>query len=168
MKLGMETPIRPIAPIEANMERFSAGQVSFGVEYRLLNKAITSAHMAEHTAEQIAANTAGLGGQIDTSGVSIHVFGPDGCEYLRFDCFDDGPHYHYIDAGSPTQRIIAMDLAANGEALAWTMSRLRTRLAPMLEEAGGAAVAREMQPQLVSAALEKVEAAALKASKAPA
>ena len=165
MKLGMETPIRPIAPIEANMERIAAGPVSFGVEYRVLNNAITTEHMAKHSAEQIAANTIAAGAPIDTSGVSIHVFGPDGTEYLRFDCFDDGPHYHYIDAGSPTQRIVAMDLAANGDPLAWTMSRLRTRLGPMLEEAGAAQVAGAVEPQSVSSALDKVEAAALRAAR---
>jgi hypothetical protein len=160
MKAGIETPIRPIPPIEANTERFAAGAVSFGVEFRLLDSAMTREHIAQHTAEQIAANTAGDGGDFDTSGVSIHVFGADGHEYLRFDCFDDGPHYHYIDPASPTQTIVGMDLAANGDALGWSLSRLRSRLSPMLEAAGGAPVAKAVEPPKVLAALDKVEAAA--------
>jgi hypothetical protein len=160
MKPGVETPIRPIPPIDANTERFAAGAVSFGVEFRLLNAAITGEHMAQHSAEEIAANKAGGGGDLDTSGVSIHVFGADGHEYLRFDCFDDGPHYHYIDPASPTQTIVGMDLAANGDALDWSLACLRTRLSPMLEAAGGGSVARAAQSSQVLAALDQVEAAA--------
>jgi len=160
MKIGFETPIRPIAPIEANTERFPAGAVSFGVEFRLLNNAIAAEHMATHTAAEIAANTAGTGGDLDTSGVSIHVFGEDGHEYLRFDCFDDGPHYHYIRPDTTVQTIVGMDLAANGDALDWSFSRLRTRLAPMLEAAGGGRSARGIEPSRVSQVLDQVEAAA--------
>jgi hypothetical protein len=161
MKVGFETPIRPIAPIEENMTRIDAGALSFGVEHRLLNDAIVAEHMANHSAEQVAANRPNVGGgAIDDSGVSIHVFGADGHEYLRFDCFDDGPHYHYIAPGAETQLIVAMDRAANGDPLDWTLSCLRGRLAQMLQEAGGAQFAERGDPALVAGALDKVEATA--------
>lgn len=147
------------------MTRFDAGALSFGVEYRLLNDGIVAEHMANHTADQVDANrpNVGGGGAIDDSGVSIHVFGADGHEYLRFDCFDDGPHYHYISPGAETQLIVAMDRAANGDPLDWTLACLRGRLGDMLQEAGGAQFAERGEPALIAGALDKVEAAAKRA-----
>ena len=93
------------------LERISAGDLSFAVEYR---------HVG---AEE---------------GPSVHVFGEvDGTEeeILRFDCFDKTPHYHYgfsyID-----QPQVLMDRAAIGDPLEWVCSRIGTRLPAMLEKAG--------------------------------
>src|SRR5438046_2754172 len=37
--------------------------------------------------------------QFNDFGASLHVYGAsDDVEYLRFDCFDKEPHYHYIKA----------------------------------------------------------------------
>jgi hypothetical protein len=157
MNVGFETPIRPVPPIEANTVRFEAGALSFGVEYRLLNEGIIAEHLAGHSADAAAGVTPA---EIDDSGVSIHVFGGDGHEYLRFDCFVDGPHYHYIRPNAETQRIVAIDRAASGDPLAWTLSCLRGRLQPMLSEAGGSMWAEAADPRAVTEALAKVEAAA--------
>ena len=70
-------------------------------------------------------------------GPSVHVFGDvDGVEeeILRFDCFDQTPHYHYgfsyID-----QPQVMIDPAATGDPLEWVCGRIETRLAEMLEKA---------------------------------
>jgi hypothetical protein len=137
------------------MRRVPAGAVTFGVEFRVLNEAIATEYLERIGAEQTLSEE-----DIDTSGVSIHVFGQDGHEYLRFDCFDDGPHYHYVDPKSATQRIIDLDLAAVGDPLSWSLERLRTRLGPMLREAGGAPVAAGLDAGVVATAVDQVEGAA--------
>ena len=39
----------------------------------------------------------------DDFGATLHVLGTaDGLEHLRFDCFENEPHYHYID--TPARR----------------------------------------------------------------
>ena len=49
-------------------------------------------------------------------GVSLHVIdASDAHEYLRFDMFDDEPHYHYIhkpDDGSIVNNVIDFDVPA--------------------------------------------------------
>ena len=100
-------------------------------------------------------------------GVSIHVEGAkDGHEYLRFDCFENEPHYHYIDASGEKQTIMEFDRVAHGDMIAWAMQQLRTRLSVMLEHAGGGKVAARVQPAEVEAALQKAERLARDAEKA--
>src|SRR5665213_568962 len=80
----------PIPPVERNTERFTAGAVTIGVEFRVLTDALIAA-MGKKAAPEI--------GSLDDAGVSIHVFvkAADGdLERLRFDCFRKEPHYHYI------------------------------------------------------------------------
>ncbi len=73
------------------------------------------------------------GATVEDNGVSIHVVGKtDGHEYLRFDCFETGPHYHYIEPSGDKQTIVEYDQFAMGDMIEWTMTQLRTRLAPML------------------------------------
>ena len=67
----------------------------------------------------------------------MHVFGEvDGAreEVLRFDCFDDVPHYHYgfsyID-----QPMVPIDSAAVGDPLDWVCERIALRLPEMLKKA---------------------------------
>ena len=75
---------------------------------------------------------------VQDNGASIHVLGrEDGHEYLRFDLFEQGPHYHYIDLGGKEQTIIDFDRVALGEMLPWALAQLRDRIIPMLERAGG-------------------------------
>ena len=97
-------------------------------------------------------------------GVTVHVFdATDGHEYLRFDMFDDEPHYHYIHKttdGSIVNNVIDFDVPALGDMLPWTFERLRTRLEVMLEQAGGADLAQRLDPALVDRVLVDVEACA--------
>jgi len=44
---------------------------------------------------------------------------------VRFDCFDDCPHYHYMNWTDRTNTVWGYDPNSNGPMLAWTLSVLR-------------------------------------------
>ena len=94
-------------------------------------------------------------------GLSLHVVAKaDGHEYLRFDLFDDPPHYHYnhpVIDGRYTNNVVDFDTASNGPMLDWTLERLRTRLPEMLREAGGAGIADQVDPAVVGPVLAEVQ-----------
>ncbi|MFT5175487.1 MAG: hypothetical protein ACI8W7_003677 [Gammaproteobacteria bacterium] len=153
--------LMPIPPIEANTRYFHAGPITIGVEYRLLNDALVSQHM-EQQQQHID-----LGDNIDDCGVSLHVFGPrdggESLEYLRFDCFDEGPHYHYVNWQDEANDIVHIDAVADGDPLAWALDRIRTRLAPMLERAGASLAARSVDSAALEVVLPRVSEAAYRA-----
>ena len=70
-------------------------------------------------------------------GLCIQVYGEaDGkdTEILRFDCFDQRPHYHY---GPENLNIrLDMDKTTAGNPLGWTMSQIRSNLPDMVDRAG--------------------------------
>jgi hypothetical protein len=136
--------------------------VRFGVEYRDLDPESlvdTYKDNADYLAEMIEKSPEG--GFTD-EGVSLHVFdASDGREYLRFDMFDDEPHYHYIhktDDDSVQNQVIDFDRVALGDMLPWTLERLRTRLADMLVQAGATELSGTVDPEDVDTALREVEA----------
>ena len=151
----------PQPPVEANTRYLPAGAVTFGVEYRDVDPeslAATYADNAAHLAELAARSPAG--GFTD-EGVSIHVCGTDdGHEYVRFDVFDDEPHYHYVHKTPPgadvINNVIPFDVVADGDMLPWAIDRLRTRLRPMLTAAGGADVAACLDDELVARVIDQV------------
>ena len=107
-----------------------AGVVRFGIEYRRLQ---------------------------NDQGICIHVFhGADDQqdEVLRFDCFERQPHYHY--AWSKNDRYVALDTAAEGDALQWTLARLRSRLPALLIQADEAELACTLDQRDIDAALPKI------------
>ena len=96
------------------------------------------------------------------SGPTIRVVGTDDAhEYLRFDMFDSGPHYHYSPPktadSEATERIVQLDTVADGEAVPWAVATLRARLAPMLEAAGGERLAGQLDDATVGTAVDEVE-----------
>ena len=104
---------------------------------------------------------AGMGTVIDEDGLSLHVFGTDdGHEYLRFDCFDDAPHYHYIDPPTSRNVVHDYDAVANGPIVEWAFEALRTRLREMLTHAGASALASAVDMSSVAALMPEVEAEA--------
>jgi hypothetical protein len=162
--IGKVYSIPPQPPVAERTRDFPAGAVTLGVEYRDVDPealratyAGSEAHLAEFEERSPE------GGFFDT-GVSIHVCATDdGYEYLRFDCFDDEPHYHYIHRTSDdsvVNQVIDFDAVAGGDMLTWALERIRTRLPEMLTAAGGAAVAARVDQSAVDAALERVRAAA--------
>ena len=99
----------------------------------------------------------GTGAADQRQRVARHVVGAgDGHEYLRFDCFRDGPHYHYIEPSGEKQTIVDFDPAALGDMLPWALRQLRERLEPMLTYAGGEALVPDLDPQAIDRALLEV------------
>ncbi len=159
--------LMPIPPVESQTEYFEAGVVTFGVEYRLLDDAIAAASSIESARGQKSA-----GGQksssFDDRGVSLHVFGSpaegeEPLEYLRFDCFDEDPHYHYVSWNDKSNEMLHIDPVADGDPLTWALERIRTRLPQMLERAGATAIAAGVDLRQVEEALAKVSEAAWRA-----
>jgi hypothetical protein len=154
--------VPPIPPDPEHTTYVEGGGLRIGVEYRLLDDAELEAHYEGTAMEEVQAK---IQGDIDDNGVSLHVESlRDGKEYLRFDCFSKGPHYHYIEPSGERQTIVDFDPVAHGEMLPWALSQLRDRLAPMLERAGGGELAREVDFAAVGRTLEEVERLARKAA----
>ena len=71
---------------------------------------------------------------MDDQGVCLQVYSKvDGndTEILRFDCFDQAPHYHY---GPENHNIrLFMDKTTCGTPFGWTMDNLKNNLSTMVE-----------------------------------
>lgn len=153
MTIGNEIDVDPIPPVEENTTWFEAGPLTVGVEHRILDDAL----LLQEYPDGIPEGASG----IDDSGVSLHVVDTDQRrEYLRFDCFDEGPHYHYLFPGRPFQRWVPYDPAANGPMLDWALDRLRSRLAEMLVTAGGEDLAERIDAAALAGVMGAVESAA--------
>jgi hypothetical protein len=154
MKAGRQIYLDPVPTVEETTTWIEAGSVTIGVEYRIFNTEILQ-HAYPEGQPAPAAD--------EDSGVSIHVLGSwDGFEYLRFDCFVESPHYHYLHPKEPYQFRVPYDEVADGPMLDWTLGRLRNRLVPMLEEAGARELAADCG-DTVSSALDLVERTARRA-----
>jgi hypothetical protein len=154
--------VMPIPPVEGQTQYFEAGAVVIGVEYRLLNDAIAAAA----DVQSAAGDERGQTQNIEDRGVALHVLGnADGerLEFLRFDCFDEDPHYHYISWRDKTNDMIHLDPIADGDPLAWALERIRTRLPQMLERAGAPDVAAAVDAREIEAVLPRVAEAAWRA-----
>ncbi|MGI9336125.1 MAG: DUF7700 domain-containing protein [Gammaproteobacteria bacterium] len=153
--------IMPIPVVEEHTRYFEADPIAIGVEYRLLNKAIVTRHVESQEA------ALEVDDDINDRGVSVHVFATheDGerLERLRFDCFDEDPHYHYVDWKEGSNDIVHLDAIANGDSLTWALERIRTRLPQMLERAGAGDVARRVDTTALDAILPRVAEAAYRA-----
>lgn len=104
----------PVMPHNATW--FDAGTVHFAVEGRVIGSP---------------------DGTVAERGASIHVFRPDRTEeYLRFDCFEKYPHYHYILNPDQHNIVWGYDPVANGPMLDWSLAVIRARLPDMLRGAG--------------------------------
>ena len=117
--------------VVGEMETITAGSIDFGLDYR---------HFA------------------GDEGVAIHVYADlEGkrTELLRFDCFNDAPHYHYGPDGRDER--LFLDCTVDGAPIPWALDKLRSRMVPMLVRAGYSNVARDMDPDLVQSRLDLVE-----------
>ena len=168
--IGKVYNIPPQPPSEADTHYLPAGVITFGVEYRDLDPeslAATYAGNADHLAELEERSPEG---GFSDEGVSIHVCGTDDHhEYVRFDVFDDEPHYHYIhhpdDHGDIVNNVIDFDRTSQGEMLPWAIERLRTRLPQMLTEAGGGHLVPRLDADLLEGVIGEVEAMAERAQR---
>ena len=135
--------VMPIPPIEAHTSYFQMGPLRVGVEYRRLTDAVAAAAQLERADGEIRGQTR----ELDDRGVSIHIFGnQDGeeREFLRFDCFEEDPHYHYISWRERSNEMLHMDRSAIGDPVAFALECIERRLPALLERAGAADVAAEV------------------------
>jgi hypothetical protein len=143
--------LMPIPPVEKQTRWFDAGPLRIGVEYRLLTDAIAASNVVKPAAGSVSADPESF----DDRGVSLHVCVEDRGEFqerLRFDCFDEDPHYHYVSWEERANEVLHLDPIADGDPLHWALERIRTRLPQMLERAGVKDAAIRVDP----AALEEV------------
>ncbi|HXH12414.1 MAG TPA: hypothetical protein VNP04_21930 [Alphaproteobacteria bacterium] len=130
--------------------RIACGAIYFALQYRYLDGG------APHTQ-----GAGGRGGTDADQGVCIQVVGDVGgkeTELLRFDCFDNHPHYHYGPENGNVR--IMLDPTVTGNPLRWTMTQLRSKLPAMLARAGYAELATQIDPYLLTQKLAEVEAKA--------
>ncbi len=149
-------------PVRAFMEHtvcVDAGPVTFGVEYRHLDEAtILAEYGPDAEAKFGGVRPAGMGQVVEEDGVSIHVFdSANGEELLRFDCFDDAPHYHLLAPRDSRNIVIEHDGAVSGPLLDWAIGELGKRLPDLLRQAGAGAVAERVDAAEVAAAVQTVD-----------
>jgi hypothetical protein len=157
--------LMPIPPVESQTEWFEAGPLAIGVEYRRLTDAIAAAAQTKAAVGEAGSAAAAATG-LDDRGVSLHVCALEGGErreHLRFDCFQEDPHYHYVSWGQRFNHMLHLDPVADGDPLLWALERIRTRLPQMLERAGAGALAAKVDLRAVEAVLPRVTEAAFRA-----
>ena len=169
--IGKVYNIPPQPPAPANTRYLPAGAITFGIEYRDVDPESLTATYAEDPAQLAEFEEISPEGGFSDEGVSIHVCGTDdGHEYVRFDVFDDEPHYHYIHrtpAGAEVvNNVIDFDTAAHGEMLPWAIACLRTRLPAMLTEAEGGHLIPQLDADLIGGVADEVQRIAERAQKA--
>ena len=117
---------------------FTVGNLRIGLEYRILPQA-------------------------NTEGLAIHVLSDvagQNVELLAFDCFINGPHYHY---GPRNQDIrIYWDTTTSGETLRWTLDQFYAgNMKKMIDRAGYPTIANDVDEQLLQATMPAIEKRAL-------
>jgi hypothetical protein len=156
--LGVTYEIDPLPLVEDDTTFYPAGAVTIGVEFRQVDVETLKAGFGE---ELVAAENP----TIDDAGVSLHVLGAqDKKEYLRFDCFDNDAHYHYIEWGV-RQTIVPFDQAAGGDMLTWALDAIANRLDAMLRFAGADDLAVALDMDVVRKVLTDVAQVAREAQR---
>lgn len=162
---GTTYTVPPIPPDPEHTTWVDAGPISIGVEYRLLDDADLAANYEGEQMDEIQAATGGAA--IEDNGVSLHVSGSaDGHEYLRFDLFEQAPHYHYIQPSGEQQTVVEYDRVAMGPMLPWALDQIRNNFSAMLTRAGGEALIAEIDATRLEASLVEVEKLAREAENA--
>jgi hypothetical protein len=136
--------------MDIGKERITCGPVCFALQYRDIDGG------APHRQ-----GAGGAGGNHPDQGVVLQVVGlVDGSEreLLRFECFDNHPHYHY-DPENTNVRVM-LDPTVTGNPLRWAISQLRWKLPSMLERAGHEAIAHQIDLLQLISTLPEVEAKA--------
>jgi predicted DNA-binding ribbon-helix-helix protein len=93
-------------------------------------------------------------------GPSLRIYGDvEGkpVQLLRFDCFEQQPHFHYDPEGKNNQ--LRMDKANVSDPISWSMDYLRGNVASLVRIAGYSALAEQVDEGMISAALPTVEKA---------
>jgi len=131
---GGRRTVHHMMPELVEGDKIEAGNIRFGLEYRHL-PTINDEGMAIHVLTDVA-------------GQEVEV--------LAFDCFQNGPHYHY---GPRNQDIrVYWDVTTSGETLKWTLDQFKGgKLKSMIERAGYPSIASELDESLVQKVMPKIE-----------
>ena len=122
---------------------FEAGNIRFGLENRKLGSG--DGGVAIHVLADLAGNT----GRVFT----------EETELLAFDCFWDGPHYHYGPRNKNHR--IYWDKTLVPDPLGWCLDQFKNKkLGIMLQRAGYPGVAADLDEDLIASVLPAVEARA--------
>jgi hypothetical protein len=133
--------------------------LEIGVEWRDVSPEALEALYAHDDELLVALRHASPEGGFTDRGISLHVRGSaDGFEYLRFDVFEDEPHYHYIHRvdGATANRVVMFDTIANGDMLTWAFERLRCHAPEMLRAAGAGYLADDLAPEILVGAVDQI------------
>ena len=161
-RIGVVYNLAPQPPSEPDTRWFPAGALVIGVEYRDVNPDDLVELYRDDPAQLAELLEKSPEGGFSDNGVSIHVRGADdGHEYLRFDVFDDEPHYHYIHNTAPGEEIVnnvvTFDSFAFGDMLPVAIGWLRTRLPEMLRRAGAGHLVEQIDPAVLEPVIDRVE-----------
>ena len=149
IELGHVYEIPPEPYVEASTYFIQAGPVRIGLEYRAINNATLEDSFSNNAGHALALKELLDGRSVTDRGTSLHVCASDdGHEYLRFDCFDETPHYHYnhkVAVGeAPRNHVVLFDRAACGDMFEWAIDRIAYYLPAMLTQAGAVNLAQEL------------------------
>jgi hypothetical protein len=147
----------PIPMITEHCIPVDAGAVQLVVESRVLTNEIIQDTFEGAVAADVP---------FDDFGATLHVCGTaDGLEHLRFDCFENEPHYHYIDQGAVTNTVVRIDELAVGDPVEFSLACVEHHLPDMLRHCGVGDLADEVagRPERVGAAVAEVRALMVKA-----
>src|SRR4051812_1147463 len=149
----------PVPAFPEYTVRIAAGAVTFGVEYRHLDEAtILAAYGSDARDLFDNKRPAGMSEIVEEDGLALHVFDTaTGDELLRFDCFDEAAHYHYLTPSGPRNVVIEHDTKTDGPLVDWALNEMRKDLRAMLTEAGADAIAANIDDDTVAVALDTVE-----------
>ena len=98
-------------------------------------------------------------------GPAIRVFGDvDGADtqLLRFDCFDNTPHYHYSPDGMDAYH--HMDRAVTPDVVAYSLAQIRDNAKAMVKAAGYPDLASSVDGDAVANSIGEIRAAIEKAT----
>jgi hypothetical protein len=155
-----ESPLRrgnrydqlPIPMVTEHCIPVDAGAVQLVVESRTLTNEIIQATFRDDVVVDAAI-------PFDDYGATLHVCGTaDGLEYLRFDCFENEPHYHYIEQANGANTVVRIDELAVGDPIDFSLACVEHHLPDMLRHCGVAGLADKVagEPDKVHAAVADV------------
>ena len=118
----------PIPMVAEHCVAVDAGAVQLVVESRQLTNEILDDTYHGAVKSEIP---------FDDFGATLHVCGTaDGLEHLRFDCFENEPHYHYIDQAAGANVVVRIDELAVGDPVEFSLACVEHRLPDMLRNCG--------------------------------
>lgn len=157
-KYGIVYNVQPEPMDPAACTSFDAGAVTFVLEYRSVDPERLERAYADRPEDLAEIRKFSPAGGFTDTGLSIHVVGTkDRHEYLRFDVFQDDPHYHYVHRSGDRNHWVPFDPVAGGDMFDFALTCLRERLETMLAFAGGDDVARAIDRKRIAPAVDTLE-----------